>query len=610
MNESKDVSSPGLDRDDAGRALADALGRLTPQLIRRDPELAAEIIDRLPLEDRARLVARFSGKDRLDLILASRESEALTRALPAPEFWITVKQVGEEDSLQLLSMASPDQVQHILDLECWHKDNLDALGFAFWIMIMNQAGPEVVMKWFGRADEEFLISALSRFFRVYRTDPDNEGAEPWRDFDNIWTLDNVYYLHFTDPKLAPTIERMMETVRANEEQKYYGLLDVVDALASPETEARALRLRSARLEDFGFVDWDESLGIYAPLSDRELGELLDAAPRAGQRSMSLERAVAPDYPLTLKEAPGLLGRALALVEDRVALEDFRLGMATLINRILIADSMDLARLESVESALDKAHSFVEMGLGRFSGGDLEKAGRVLGEINPLLIFRAGFTEVIGLARRAHGLKREGWPAKVPFGLELMGDDGEVIEGLVKHRPRFYGGLDREGAPVFREFASKADVDRARLALSRAQALGELFLDALGVSDDEIKLLKRAHLGDRLTWEEVLLTAAGQAFCGNGFRFAPLAISDAASALGSMLTGNKPRRLMPDVEDELLRRTVGELSRLASSDESKLELAGQFIKHALARLEDEVKDLDFADLDPRYFTMMVIAPAPE
>jgi len=578
---------------------------VTRSMIRNEPVQATRVLDSLELPDRVRLVMRFSGSDRVRLIELSQESESLVKALPAPELWLTIKQAGElsDDAVFLLRSADPSQLQHLADLEWWHKDAIDPLATAYWLMLFSEAGPETVTGWFNRADEELLVSAFSRFFRVYKADPENEGNEPWRELDGLWTLDDVYYLHFMDMNIAPPIQRALLAVRDAEPMKYYSLLDMIEAVPAAELENTARRLRMARLADYGFVDYDEAFEIYKPLSDRELDRMEAEAPPP--RELYFPAGPTSEYPLAMGRMPGLLSSALALIEDRAVMEDLSLGLASLVNRILIADSMDMSRLESVEQALAKARTFVNLGLARWSGNEVDKAAHVLRTQHAINLFRAGFTKVLRMARRAHALDRDGPYSRIEHRYELLGDHGLIIKGLMLSRPLYYRGADDKGAPVYGEFRDEDEVTRAERALERARLLELLMLKAFGVREHELKMLKEHYAGDSLAWEVVFLTAAGNLFSGKGFGFSPLAGEDASSALSAMLTKDKPRSVTPEAARRLLEMTRERLSSLAEAGEADLATASEFVDESLALLQKETQNLDLDSLDRRYVKALVI-----
>jgi len=571
---------------------------LTRDLIRQQPEQAREIFDALPLRERADLVMSLHGRQRLDLIQISAESTELVQALPEPEFWITLKEVGEEDAVELLKAATPEQLIHLSDLEWWHQGAIDPLPVAYWLMLLAEAGSEASLNWFRNADEELLVAAFARFFLVYKTDPDNEGAEPWRNAPNLWTLDGTWYISFFDPNAAPILERFLSFVRAEEGMRYYGLLDLVEMSAQAEQEDSAHDFRTARLADFGFVDFDEALEIYTPVSDGELREL--RLEKAGTTD-----SLPPRFPLALSAPPPLLALALAQLTDQATFERVALGLAALVSRILVADALDMTRIETLTVAVTKAQAFVELGLERVSGGDPEKAALALSELHPFALFRAGYTRVIKAARRAEGLLRAGWPSRVKTPKSFLGEDGLLLEGLTRLRPLYYAGAADDGAPAMREFRTRDEVERAERAASRVEVLGLLFFEAMTASDEELARLSGSRPDGSVSWREALATGAAQAFAGNDFRFAPLSLADARVALENMLTPERPRSLRSDVAAALTSRARTALGRLAAAGPEAVATGAALVEEALEQVAEEAEDLDLAALDGRFFRSLLI-----
>ena len=575
---------------------------LTRKLIRAEPERARELLDALPLSERAAIVASRYGRERLDLILLSAEAQELVQALPAPELWITIKEVGEEEAVELLRLAAPAQIQHLTDLEWWHQGTLDPLAAAYWLMLLSEAGSEAAVEWFRQADEELLVTTMAKFFRVFKPDPDLSGADPWRDQPNLFTLDDAYFLQFFDPNAAPILARFLSFIRAEEPERYYGLLDMVELTVLIEQEQAAHDFRMARLADFGFVDFDEAIGIYAPLSDAELARLLSES-----RPPAPAPVAAPAFPLATAALPPLFGRALAQIGDPRALSELALGMGALVNRILIADALDLTQLESVSRALGKAQNFVEIGLGRVSGGEIDRAVEALTNLHPFILFRAGYTRPVELARRADRLLRAGWPARFRARPGFLGDDGLLLEGLLRPRPQFYAGADDRGAPLYREFQSAAEIERAAAALLRVNALGLVFFEVMQGSEADLSRLADFRVGAEVPWWTVLLTATAQALAGNEVRFAPLTLADARLALELLLTEARPRTVRPEIRAALVTRAEAGLRRLASAGEAEAVLGGELVAEALAKLEAEAAEFSLPDLDPRFFGAMIVLP---
>jgi hypothetical protein len=90
-----------------------------------DRKDAQRFFNSLPVKNQLELVLHTRGKERLKTIFLSEHPEQIVQQLPELEVFLTVKEVGEKDSLDLISMTTPDQFQYLLDLDLWKKDRLD-----------------------------------------------------------------------------------------------------------------------------------------------------------------------------------------------------------------------------------------------------------------------------------------------------------------------------------------------------------------------------------------------------------------------------------------------------------------------------------------------------
>jgi len=577
------------------------LPELTSRLAREDPERARELLDGLPLSARVQVVLERPAKERMELILLSEESGALTQALPEEEWWRTLKEVGEEDALPLVAMASSEQITFLVDLEWWYRDILDPLMVIRWWVLFLEAGPEVLPRWLEPADEELLVLSLAKFLEVYVADPDDLGYETWRRLQ-LFSLDNTYFFHFRDPNLGPHLEQVLRVLRNSFQDRYYTILDRVRTCVPAEEEETAARLRRGRLLDHGFPEFEEAIIIYAYLSQERMRALEQAGqPRPGKAERPAGES-APRYDLVPTDLPALLGRALARIEDPAALEEFRFQFARLANRVLVADAADLSKLENLASAVDKVYGYLEIGLDAWSEGDPARGRRLLEEQWLPHIFQAGYSQALRLHRRAERLLQEGWLRQVEQPLDLLEEPiGPILEGLLKKRPAWYAGPDDKGTRVFREFRSLREVRRAEAALEQAEFLGKLFFEALGLEAGDLPELEHLNLS-ALTWTAVLLTALVRGALYQRFCFAPLAASDLDRMIKEIFANGLPRRVRPELREVWAEWLGRRLKRL----DPKLKAAGwAFFEKSLQRLEDEFSRLDPTALDIRYISTLIV-----
>src|SRR4030042_3236372 len=131
-----------------------------------DPKEAQKLFQSLPVQNQLELVLRSRGKERLATLFLSEHPEELIQSLPEQEIFLTVKEVGEKDCLDLISFTSPEQFQYLLDIEFWKRDQLDPEKVLQWIEILLESGDKKVVQFIRTTDLEFVALTLKKFIRV------------------------------------------------------------------------------------------------------------------------------------------------------------------------------------------------------------------------------------------------------------------------------------------------------------------------------------------------------------------------------------------------------------------------------------------------------------
>ena len=117
------------------------------------------------LKEREKILA-LSPEEALNRILSAPEPAALVHAFPEEDFYLLVHDVGPEDSLQLLSLASDKQLEFILDVESWEKDRIEFNSLTKWLNLFLNSDPVRFIKWFLKDKTEFIEFYLFKKCRV------------------------------------------------------------------------------------------------------------------------------------------------------------------------------------------------------------------------------------------------------------------------------------------------------------------------------------------------------------------------------------------------------------------------------------------------------------
>ncbi len=548
------------------------------------------------LERKVRKVMELDPADRMEAILADNNAAELVQAMPSQELLITVKQTGELDALPLLEMASPDQIQFLVDVEWWSGDDPDPNRILDWLALFADSGEDLILKWLKTVDPEFLITLLGKFMWVSK--PDEGLARPAPpEAGEPYSIEGTYHLYFIDNESFRIIARILQIFAAQRKDLYQRIMEGMVWELSAETRELAQKLRYGRLRDRGVPDLDEAMQVYAYLDNRYFRTL----PIKDKPEIPVEEEVPPSFPLRqVGDERMLFLEAMGEITDSGTLDGISQELSHLINRVLVADREDLGDPEAIYRAAQKVRATLSMGLEvPAPEGNLDMAAEILQNRWLIHVFQVGNSRALELARRAHRMAREGWPAQAPQALKLLGEPLEqVFHGLKKPRPEYYKGT----ADGYRYFASLAEVEESRRALDKIDYLGKLFFERLKLINYQPESWSFDNIYPvDITFETVLRTAFVNAAAKGQFEYKPVNADDIRKVLKNAFEEYPDRMGRKRIKDSVRRNMTEYLEGLdTATDEGEKTMRGEFIAHCLNTLEDELGRLDpGALLDPRF-----------
>jgi hypothetical protein len=345
------------------------------RLARKDRRLAREKLRTLDAESQAQACLELRPEVRSEFLMLLDHPERVAPLLPEAEICITIRAGGISEAAWLLDLATTDQLRACFDLDCWQKSELDLKRVVEWVEALIEAGRPALIRAIQETDLELWVLALHSLSEVAVLGKEDTPPDGW------FTMDGVVYF---GPREGTEFAHTREIAAATFEraQGHYWQLVYAQLFESQaECEEYALRWRTARLNDLGFPEREQAMGVYRPLRAEEV-DVWEAADEA--------KALVPSVDLPKRLRGTLLGRALLELPPTRA-SDVLAYILSVVNAIAVADLLPLSDAESIPSALDKAVRGIEAGIREVARVQGLAPHAALELTRPLDLFRIGAT---------------------------------------------------------------------------------------------------------------------------------------------------------------------------------------------------------------------------
>lgn len=536
-----------------------------------------------------------SGKKALQLILDSPTPAHLVQSLAEEDLFWLVQEIGPEDALPILSLASNDQWQYLLDLEVWEKDRLGSASVNRWLALLLKADPHRFLIWGLRDNIEFIELHLSRNIDVRIKEEDESPS----DFEEgYFTLDGVFYIRIRHKKYNETIMDFLKRLADHDLNRFHQVMLELVTVQPWETEENLYRLRNVRLAEKGFLPFEEAIGIYQHLDAENL------LKKGGQ----VEKAkLEPHLPQPVSVSPslhiqdqGLFFMSLRRIGDHHALERLQKEFAGMCSQIISADSLSVREKEDLAAVVRKACGYLDIGLQKLDGTDPDKGARLIHAHALNQIFRVGYGAGLELKWKAEKWVSNSWFVNQTLGLAFWGRQWEgILEGLLRKRPLYYAGLSE--AEPHREFKALEEITHCHKVVDQIMAMDRL----LSLVLTHGSLAHRIKADQPLNYKNLLLTCWARNYLGLSGAVKPLLVEELKAFFRNLWRpGGKPRRVEKGMRQSFWDWLIGRSGLAAAEIDNQV---GVVLDSLFRELENEYGSVSIEALDPRYVRHLLVIP---
>jgi hypothetical protein len=523
------------------------------------------------------------GYRKIDALLGQDDAAAAVAALTPGEVFELVHQVGFEDAIDLVHLATPEQIRGCLDIDAWDGDHALTDAMKPWLAAIASAGFEKLGAVWAGLDPELRALWVQRNAVVYDLSigeeiPEDEERPLYQTPDSFFAI----ALAGDDDAQRLTHELLDELYRADADLARH---TIMAARSEPggELEEMSYRWRKGRMADQGYVDFFEALDIFQPLEP----DKVHVGEGTHERFTIVDGEGTRALPLAIAEqvvARSFFARAFGRL-DAAEAERVEQALIVLVNRVLAAGRVKPGDTDAMARAAEYATATVSLGLETVARGDTARAEQALRTVALTRLFRAGYTALRKLRKLAEGLAVRAATAGPPA--------DAVVAALRQAWPMLATIADDGASPGARPFESTADLRRAAELMTRL-AVRVTLVEGLGVD-----LVAMASMPEpRPALDDHARTAIARAAAGGE-------LSGAALEQGELERFRRTIAAGTIDEAARLRAQAQVASLLARTGLPSREVAAQLVDEWLGELAAMLGSIE-GPVDPRFVEGVLVS----
>lgn len=328
----------------------------------------------------------LAGVD-IDQLSKHPDLKKIVPMLPTQSLYYAIKQKGFGECLDVLTYLSNDQVTRLVDYDAWQHDSLSPSKAFALLKNFGEISSEQLYQRFSEMDEEYQLALVGGRIRVYEFDDPMAVPEEIAENVSAMPCKKVYYQILTDDKVIyEVIESIIQASIAHNMRYAYALIAHATYNPPNESEAQSLRFRNARLEEDGFVTFEESLESFLPIDHVSVFDKWQKQAQAIRKGAvtnpETEQAAFLDRVLQKAQADGWEIDDLYIVHQ---------NLLYLANSLATVARVEVDDLFGVNRVLLQAKSLVSLGLEYLARSDLALGLELVKTEHVKTLFRIGLS---------------------------------------------------------------------------------------------------------------------------------------------------------------------------------------------------------------------------
>lgn len=493
-------------------------------------------------------LAQMRGSQKLQAILNAPVPQLLVQSMPPQELLCTCKDIGLADCAEVVELTHKEQLRSALDLDVWKKDQIEYENIHTWLKFLEAGEIGAAEKVLAALDPDVFALYFRQFLRIHVRIEDEDEPYIETEGELLLSPDRNYIVEIPFPPEDPKFPMLQAAVHLFFQYGYefnHQLFETIRCSLDSDLEERAYQFRKSRIEEQGYIDYFDAIGIYQPLP-------VKAKPMP---PLPLKDDMSWVPILAVPRTSGLFHQTLQQIRDPRILERIQAELVYLNNKVLAAEQIDPGQRQAMERNMRVVLRTLDLGLEILLFSGSHDAVEILHHHHMEWIFRNGFSALARLRKKARQIAHDPrltLVSSTPFSL-LGSPYAEFLQELQQLTPRFFNAFDTPPGHTARPFRQLHDIHRAEHILATVSSFADLFFVDFGFSHEALlelaasqTLLAPAQPED-IHFSHLFLTALAQFVLSGEFVLRPLRNHEIHQFLQTMFVPQNPppHVLQPD-----------------------------------------------------------------
>ncbi|NCN27127.1 hypothetical protein GW915_06075 [bacterium] len=438
--------------------------------------------------------------------------------LPVQTLYFALKEADSDMALWLTENSRVTQLQGLIDLDCWSGDQFEPARFMNFFHLLARCSPQRLRYLSKELDPEVIVRSLMEYCTVVDFDPQEPPQVP--ESQLMISPDGKYALILKeeDLNIRESLMIWLDKISATDLDLMRRHLESCKWEQISDIEEFAYGIKKGRLEDHGFVDRSEAIGIYASGHASKLKAQLLANPlppkakaEASEATPSIDGSFIPEIIRGPLSESNFFATALAEIDEPKIKEVLILESLRAVNIAIMADDLIHESVDCIKEAASRTRKYLDLGLFYLCDGKIELGKRELIEQPLFEVVRLGWLLTKDLVTAADVLRSK-YPSQT-WGLS----DGFLIQKLSGRHPELFESELKAIGSSNKEFISLESITKCAERLATLGAIQNFVQDSLS----EVLHLETDPLASTESLYSRLLTGIVRQDIGGAFSVSPI-----------------------------------------------------------------------------------------